>query len=597
MRTLRSVTIVVLVLWVFTAPALAQQQGPRIEPISGGPYTPPTQDEEPTTTQQSTTTTEAQSDEEPESPLTESGDPAYDGTCSDLGPFSKNICNGMLGAVKDIAESFLGFAQGTAEWAVEFLVSRPVPLENGKPEFVDRPTNPPMDTVYDLWLNLGLPAGLALWALFMLFFRAGLLLPNRLVTTREAKTRELFGWLSLFAILGSWIWCTFLLHLGSGLTLWFAPSGEEIVASFELIVDSTLAAGLGGLLLALSSGVLFLVVAGVFGLSWLAVFVLIPAMPVFIALSLPAFSVFRPVSNIGRRLRGLFAPSVFVPFSAAVILGVGYPVVNAIHASLDSGLSSFAGVDSFAYIILVLVMWFCAVVSPILLFIGSRRLRPFAALTAGALGAATGSKLASGSGALRDRLSNRFARSRSSSVTPNAGAGTRVDPLEGSPFTRRSSGGYGGGLGGTTPVGALGSGSTRGMPASVSAGRSNSGRSTGSRSRDRLSPYAKTIPDDVQFERVENRSDLTQRKYDAGYFDSRGKFHSLSQGPSDSGWLLDEGGFNRITQSSSDKRIVLYDENNAVAFDGRKVATDGKYRSARYTSRHEQSVRTVEGTR
>ncbi|WP_158057934.1 type IV secretion system protein [Halorussus halophilus] len=598
---LRSIVVLLVLTAVLTVPALAQQQGPRIEPIGGG-LTDSSATEQTTATSETTTTPESttasQASGEPTTPRgNESGDPAYEGTCADLGPFSKSICNGMLGAVKDIAESFLRFAQDTAEWAVEFLVSRPVPLTDGDPEFVDRPTNAPMDTVYDLWLTLGLPAGLALWALFMLGFRASVFLPGHIATARQAKSLELRGWLALFGILGSWIWCAFLLHLASGLTVWFAPAGEEIVASFEVIVDSALAAGLGAILLAFSSGVLFLVVALVFGLSWLAVFVLIPAMPVFIALSLPAFSLFRPISSIGRRLRGLFAPSVFVPFPAAVILGVGYPVINAIHASLDTGLSSFAGVDSFAYIILVLAMWFCAVVSPIFLYIGSRRLRPLAALTAGALGAATGSQLASRSGGLRDRLSNRFARS-SSSAASNAGA--RVDPLEGSPFTRNNSGGFGGGLSGETPVGALGSGSERGMPetADSGAGGGTSENSTSGSSRGQpRNEYAKTIPDGVQFERVEDRAKLDQRKYDAGYFDSGGEYRSLSDGPSSAGWLLDEGGFNRIAQKRSEEAVVLYDDKKGKSFDVRNIVQDGRYRAARYDEQHESSVRDIGRTR
>lgn len=605
MGTRRFLVALFVLASVLTVPVLGQQQGPHIERVQGD-GSGDSSESQPTATPRTTTaagvvTTTSPASQETTSPQSnESGEPAYEGTCANLGPFSKSICNGMLGAVKDLAESFLRFAQDTAEWAVEFLVSRPLPQQDGEPEFVDRPTNAPMDTVYDLWFTLGLPAGLALWALFMLLFRASVFLPGHLVTAREAKSLELKGWLALFGILGSWIWCAFLLHLASGLTIWFAPSGEEIAASFELIVDSALAAGLGALLLALSSGVLLLFVALVFGLSWLAVFVLIPAMPVFIALSLPAFSLFRPVSNIGRRLRGLFAPSVFVPFPAAVILGVGYPVVNAIHDSLDTGLSSFAGVDSFAYIILVLVMWFCAAVSPLLLFVGSRRLRPFAALTAGALGAATGSRLASSSGGLREQLSSRFSRGSSSSVAPNAGAGVRVDPLEGSPFTRSSRGGFGGGLPGETPVGALGSGTERGMLKTAEAGvgsNRNGDATSGSSGHRARTHYAKTIPDDVQFERVNDRAELDQRRYDAGYFDSGGEFRTVSDGPSDTGWLLDEGGLIRITEKVPDKPVVLYDRTSSTAIDARGIATDGAYRTARYGDEHRTSVRSVEDSR
>ncbi len=341
MRSLPAIVAVVLVLTSVATPVLGLPPGPRIEPFNGSPTNSDesNQTSSPTTT---TPTTNPETDTNSPEKTTDADNPfataepaAFDGTCSGLGPFSGNICNGVLAAVNDLARGFLEFSRDIAEWAVEFLVSRPVPVQDGTPEFIDRPTNAPMDTVYDLWFTLGLPAGLGLWALFMLFFRAEALLPGHVVTARQAKVLELKGWLALFGILGSWIWCAFLLYLSSGLADWFAPAGAEIATSFERILSGAVAAGLGAILLWLSTGVLFVFVALMFGLSWLAVYVLIPAMPILIALSLPAVWIFRPIASIGQRLRELFVPAAFVPFPAAVILGVGYPVINAIHSSLD----------------------------------------------------------------------------------------------------------------------------------------------------------------------------------------------------------------------------------------------------------------------
>lgn len=612
MRSLPAIVAVVLVLTSVATPVLGLPPGPRIEPFNGSPTNSDesNQTSSPTTTTPTTNPeTDANSPEETtdgDNPFATAEPAAFDGTCSGLGPFSGNICNGVLAAVNDLARGFLEFSRDIAEWAVEFLVSRPVPVQDGTPEFIDRPTNAPMDTVYDRWFTLGLPAGLGLWALFMLFFRSGALLPGHVVTARQAKVLELKGWLALFGILGSWIWCAFLLYLSSGLADWFAPGGVEIATSFERILSGAVAAGLGAILLWLSTGVLFVFVALMFGLSWLAVYVLIPAMPVLIALSLPAVWIFRPVASIGRRLRELFVPAAFVPFPAAVILGVGYPVINAIHSSLDGGLSDFAGVDSFAYILLVLVMWFCAALSPVFLFVGSRRLRPFAMLTAGALGAASGAQISRSSQRLRDRIpSPSFGSGSRSSVAPNAGAGSRVDPLDGSPFTRTNSGGFGGSLGGTQTAGALEGetqsksglartseqaqsfGSSQATGASTSSGSTAGRRTTGA--------YEKTIPDNVSFQQVRSRDELDQRRYDAGYFDSRGEYQSLSQGPSDAGWLLDEGGFNRISQKVPSESVVLYDQENA--YDVREVANFGKYRVDRYSGDHRDSVRTVERSR
>ncbi len=613
MRSLCHLAAVVLVLTSVASPVLGFPPGPRIEPFHGSPTVSEESNETRTpTTSNPTTNPEVDSDSPEET--TESRNPfataepaAFDGTCSGLGPFSGNICNGVLAAVNDLARGFLEFARDIAEWAVEFLVSRPVPVRDGTPEFIDRPTNAPMDTVYDLWFTLGLPAGLGLWALFMLFFRAEALLPGHVVTARQARVLELKGWLALFGILGSWIWCAFLLYLSSGLADWFAPAGAEIATSFERILSGAVAAGLGAILLWLSTGVLFVFVALVFGLSWLAVYVLIPAMPVLIALSLPAVWIFRPVASIGRQLRELFVPAAFVPFPTAVILGVGYPVINAIHSSLDGGLADFAGVDSFAYILLVLVLWFCAALSPVFLFVGSRRLRPFAMLTAGALGAASGAQISRSSQRLRDRIpSKSFGKESASSVASNAGAGVRVDPLQGSPFSRTNRGGDSGGLGGRSTAGALEGDrrSKNGLTPSPDqtsgngqATRTSANTSSTTEGGRTASAYTKTIPDGVSFQQVSSREELDQRRYDAGYFDTQGEFKSVSQGPSDSGWLLDEGGFKWLNESRSEDSIVLYDERNTSAYDVRPVASDGQYRKSRYRRQHRDSIRTLERTR
>ncbi|RBI63890.1 hypothetical protein DMJ13_05115 [halophilic archaeon] len=533
------------------------------------------------------------------------GAPAFEGACRGLGTVSGHMCNGVLGALKGIARGFLDFARGVAEWAVEFLVSRPVPLRNGTPEFVDRPTNAPMDTVYDWWRTRGLPAGLLIWAFSMILLRANALMPTGAISNQQAKTLEAKGWFMLFVILGSWIWAAFVLHLASALTVTFAPSGNQIVASFETLTDSVLAGGLGALLLWLSSGILFLFVALVFGLSWLAVYVLVPALPVFLALSLPAFWLFRPLASVGDRLRGLFIPCAFVPFPAAVILGVGYPVTNAVHGSLDQGLSNAAGVDAFAYIILVLVMWFCAAVSPLFLFVGSRRMRPFATLAAGAIGAASGMAAANTSSNLRQRVRSRLPTGESatgSSIPANAGANTRVDPVDGSPFSRTNPGGFGGALDGETVAGEL-EGSTQRPTAdqpALAAESTSTGEATSRATRsgnETTNSYAESVPDDVTYRRVQRRSELSKEQYDAGYFDSQGEFKSLSQGPSDTGWLLDKGTVERFISSKPQESVLLYDEASSAAYDIRNVMAENGYKSTQYYKNHHDSLDLVQATR
>jgi hypothetical protein len=109
--------------------------------------------------------------------------------------------------------------------------------------------------------------------------------------------------------------------------------------------------------------------------------------------------------------------------------------------------------------------------------------------------------------------------------------------------------------------------------------------------------YADSVPAGIDFERAATRSELDQDQYDAGYFTDDGEFKSLSQGNSNSGWLLDEGGFTRLAENKSSEPVLIYDKENAEAFDARSVVTDGEYRQARYEQQHQDSTRTIKETR
>jgi hypothetical protein len=478
-----------------------------------------------------------------------------------------------------------------------------------------------MDTVYDLWVGVGLPGGLAIWALMMLLTRLSLLLPSRLVPGAQSRAKLLAGWFGLFRILFSWIWCAIVLHLTLGIAVWFAPSGEQILAGFDALGETAVGAGIAGLVLYLSSGVLFILIVLVFGLSFLAPFVLMPAYPLFIALSLPDFWIFEWVAQKGEFLRSLFAPAALLPVPTAIILGTGYPIINAIQGELTGPVGSIIGIPT--YVLLLLVMWGTALIAPVFLFFGTRNLRPLSMFAAGALGAATAVNTARGVRGLRDRLQRPdvgWPSSSDSTGTTTEAADGSVDPVDGSPFSRDD------GRRGERPLGAGGGRSDpqpldSGPPSApapipdaeagfttnsgTSSTRSDTAAATGGRTSatdwDRVTDrsadaYAESVPEDVAFTQATARPDLDRDRYDAGYFDSRGEFKSLTQGPSDTGWLLDEGAFKRFAQRESDKPVLLYDEENETAIDARSVASDGEYRRDRYARQHRSSQQLVQDT-
>ncbi len=555
--------------------------------------------------------------------------------CAGMGSVESAVCTGIHkgfgtvlgGFIDGLADSVLTKLQNGAETFVEVLVSRPVPLRNGQMELAQRPTNPPMGTVYDLWLTVGLPAGIAVWGLMMLIMRLTAFLPSRMAPVMQSRKKLLEGWFALFRILASWIWCALILHLTLGIAVTFAPSGEQIITGFESLSEAAVGAGITALVLYLSSGVLFVLVLLVFGLSFLAPFVLMPAYPLFIAISVPDFWIFKWFAQKGEFLRSLFAPAAFMPVPTAIILGTGYPVLNAIRGSLSGPIASIAGIPT--YIILLLVMWFTALIAPVFLFLGARKMRPLTMFAAGALGAATTMNVSRGAKGLRGRLQRpSIGGSSSSDTTRNAGVGRTVDPLEGSPFSRDNAGGFGGSLNGSdgaSIAGSIGTGGFsspggRGPPApafngtggtssaggqsastSSSSAGSTSGRGSSTdweRVTDRSAQaYAESVPDDVEFKQATSRTELDRNRYDAGYFDSRGEFRTLSQGPSNSGWLLDEGGFNTIAAKKAEEPVLAYDEANDEAYDVRDVVQDGEYRRARYERQRQDSINTVERTR
>lgn len=370
------------------------------------------------------------------------------GYCSGIDPVSGQVCNGVVDAIRAIAQGFLEFARDVAEWAVEFLVSRPVPLDDGKMELVDRPTNAPMGTAYDMWFTKGLPIGLALWGFAMIVLRITTILPGGSAAAHQRKTLRQKGWFGLFFILVSWIWAAVILHLSQGMILAVAPDGADLVADLGSVGGNAAASSLGIILVWLSSGVLFLLIALVFGLSWVSVFVFAPALPIFIALSLVDFGPLSIVSNIGKIGRDMFVTVSFLPFPTALVLGFGYPIINAVRSAMPGPTSIVPGLG--VYALLTLCLWVIALLSPIVLFIGMRSMRPLSSMAAGVIGAVSATSLASASNKVGK------ASSAATSAAGSAASSARVDPVQGSPFSRDNTSSTGAvGATGTSTAGAL----------------------------------------------------------------------------------------------------------------------------------------------
>lgn len=513
------------------------------------------------------------------------------GYCSGIDPVSGQVCNGFIDAIRALAQGFLEFARDIAEWAVEFLVSRPVPLQDGEMELVERPTNAPMGAAYELWLTKGLPIGLALWGFAMTVLRFTTILPMGAASAHRGKTLRQKGWFGLFFILGSWIWAAVVLHLSQGMILAVAPEGADLVADLGSIGGNNAAAGLGIILVWLSSGVLFLLIAFVFGLSWVSVFIFAPALPVFIALSLVDFGPLSVVARIGKFGRDLFVTVAFLPFPTALVLGFGYPIVNAARDAMPGPAEIVPGLG--VYALLTLCLWVIALLSPIVLFIGMRSMRPLAYMTAGILGAVSMSSLASSSSKVGK------AGSAASSAASSVATNPRVDPLKGSPFSRDNASSTSAvGATETRSVSALGSsgGLTRSsssvatsMDAPSTSGASGSSRQSFSDSR---------VPSGVSLNKVATRSELdSEQDYRAGYFLPNGDFKGVGGTSSNRDWTLDTG-YERLEKVFPDETLVLQGADDEQFYDVREAVSSEQYGTPySYAQQTAESRETVFNTR
>ncbi|WP_224338242.1 hypothetical protein [Haloprofundus halobius] len=514
------------------------------------------------------------------------------GYCSGIDPVSGQVCNGVIDAVRAIAQGFLEFSRDVAEWAVEFLVSRPVPLQDGEMELVDRPTNAPMGTAYDMWFTKGLPIGLALWGFAMILLRLTTILPGGSAAAHRSKTLRQKGWFGLFFILASWIWAAVVLHLSQGLILAVAPTGADLVSDLGSVGGNATAASLGIILVWLSSGVLFLLIALVFGLSWVAVFVFAPALPIFIALSLVDFGPLSIVSKVGKIGRDMFVTVAFLPFPTALVLGFGYPIINAARSAMPGAASIVPGLG--VYALLTLCLWVIALLSPIMLFIGMRSMRPFSAMAAGVLGAVSATSFTRAS----NKLGN--AGSAATSAASSAASSPRVNPLNGSPFSSDNASSTATvGTTDTTPAGALGSASSELARSDHSITTSlgvSSASETSSASRESVTDSR--IPPSVSLNKVTTRSELTSdQKYRAGYFKSNGEFEGVGGTTSDRDWTLNKG-YERLNKAYPNRTLLLQGANNDEFYDIREVVADERYGGPySYAQQTAESRETVFNTR
>jgi hypothetical protein len=261
--------------------------------------------------------------------------------------------------------------------------------------FFERPDNAPWTALYDLYWQQMLPIGIGLWALIVL-----LLTSTRLFThTAEGEyqrtrleRRAAFGLLMLIAW---WPIGAFTLHLASALTMTIAPTGDQMVGTITEFMSNVAGGLLVGIIVYFSAGVVALLLLIVFLARYVAIFTLMPLMPILIPLWIVDEGPMKPLSKLAETIGGTFVPFVFMTVPTAAILLVGYTIQDSLRVWLSSipaiGWGASGGPATPAYAVILFVFWVMALVAPVVVLLGTRGMMPFVYLGAGLIsGAALG---------------------------------------------------------------------------------------------------------------------------------------------------------------------------------------------------------------
>lgn len=352
-------------------------------------------------------------------------------TCTG-GWFETKACQMMNSFVGWILTMVADFIQGVITDIVNMIVGLPVPKHNGERAIFQPPTNEPWTDVYEKWWTTAVPIGLSIWVLMVagvFFSQVYISDPSTELKRREMKHRS---WKVLFGILGSWALGATVLHIADGIILTVAPDGKDIASSLGTFMANAQSVALVAILVYVFGGVLFLWILLMLLVQKAVVFLMMWSLPVLIPLAAFDIGPIKPLSKPARGTIDLFFPFIFLTLPMALVLRVGYIVLNGLS---DGAAAEITMTLSGTNALLILGFWILAAVSPIFVFKETGRIKGFAA---GLLGASV-------AGNLSEKVQD--AKNQDWNVPPRYDNGPEThDPLKGRDAS--SHGGFGGELGG-----------------------------------------------------------------------------------------------------------------------------------------------------
>jgi hypothetical protein len=307
------------------------------------------------------------------------------GPCSGLPIGADWICDGLVGVIEWFIGGMGDLVQGMMVGVVEFIVDTPRPYSNGEMALLEQPDNQPWRSLHDLYLTKTLPIGLAFWGLIALLTQFTRLFTHSAAgeaqQTRLTR-RAAFGLLMLIAW---WPIGAFVLHMAGALTTTIAPTGQQMVGSINEFFANIGGGLITAILIYFSAGVLAILLLILFISRYVAIYVLMPLMPVLIALWIVDEGPMKYIANVASSIGGMFVPFAFLTIPTAAILLVGYTIQDALRQSLGSLaiLPGISGGETTAYAFILFTFWVMALIAPLFVLFGGRAGLPIAYLTAG----------------------------------------------------------------------------------------------------------------------------------------------------------------------------------------------------------------------
>jgi hypothetical protein len=506
--------------------------------------------------------------------------------CSGGGFIGNAMCKASNFLFGWIIGGVVEFVQGIISGIVNLIVGTPVPKHNGQPAFFQQPTNQPWKGVYNSWLTFAMPLGIIEWMLMML----GILFSQVYISNsaNELKRREMKNrsWKVLLGVLGSWAIGSVILHLSNGVTLAVAPNGEDIASNLAVFAGSVGAAGAAGLLIWFFEGILFLFILLLVLAKYAVVFVMMWSLPVLLPLA--AFNV-GPIKLLSKPARGIidmFIPFVFLTLPMALVLRVGYVVLNSLNQGAIAQVGMWASGSNTA---LTLGFWIVAAVSPLFVFSQTGRIKGMAA---GMLGASLATSNVqekvqdaknhvTSNGQLNEKTDINAGKNEGTHGGPLPGggndkpsmleAGTQPDQTEaGSPMSTTEGpelpGPGGDGMGPSATGGAGGTTSANGRTTNTASG---AGSASGPATSSDAASDSGVSPEEVT--QVNHPSDLpSEPRYQVGRVKDDGEFQSVAAHDGLSRSAILNGRYTRLntgTEKYRDEKLLLQSQDDGSFYD------------------------------